>query len=296
MERLECDRMFVAVMETGSFAKAALRLHTSSGQASKMVSRLEQVLGARLLNRSTRAISPTDIGQAYFERIKTVLEDIDALDESIKAQSGSPKGKLRITVPSNFVSHQLSLFLIAFAKAYPGLELDIAFTNRLVNLIDEGFDAGIRIGKPQDSSLVSRKLSEVRTAVLASPIYLAARGAPQSPEELSGHDCILDTNFRDPAIWRFRAPKTGAPITVTVNGRLRFSSGEACVAAAEDGMGITRVPVLAAVPRLTDGELTPILQDFEDAPIGMYVIYPSGRHLALKMRALIDFLSDRFKG
>jgi DNA-binding transcriptional LysR family regulator len=296
MERLDYDRMFVAVMETGSFAQAAARLGTSSGQASKLVSRLEAGLGVRLLNRTTRALSPTEVGQAYFEHIKLLLEDLDALDESIKNRSGAASGKLRLTAPMSFGTTQLAPALIDFAQLYPGIDLDVSFNDRVVNLVDEGFDAGVRIGNPSDSSLIARKLCSARVVIAAAPAYIAEHGRPATPHDLSGHDCVLDTNFRDPFVWRFHDPSSGEQFAINVRGRLRFSSADACLAAAEKGLGIARVPSFMAGPCFRAGRVMPLLQQFEDRPLGIHVIYPPGRHLALKVRVLIDFLSERFHG
>ncbi len=288
--------MFVAVMETGSFARAARRLNTSSGQASKMVSRLEDDLGARLLNRTTRALSPTEVGRAYFERIRYLLEELDALDESVRSDSSAASGRLRLTAPVSFGTVQLAPALLDFAQIYPAIELDVSFSDRVVNLVDEGFDAGVRIGNPTDSTLIARKLCEARVVVAASPGYLALQGSITRPDELSARVCILDTNFRDPFTWRFRDPADGSPITVSVKGRLQFSSADACLAAAEKGLGIARVPSFMAGPFFRDGRLVPLLGDYEDQPLGLHVIYPPGRHLAIKVRVLVDFLAERFKG
>jgi DNA-binding transcriptional LysR family regulator len=296
MERLDYDRMFVAVMETGSFAKAAVRLGTSSGQASKLVSRLEEGLGARLLNRTTRALSPTEVGQAYFERIKLLLDDLDALDEAIKNRSGAAIGKLRITVPMSFGTTQLAPALIDFAQLFPGINLDVSFNDRVVNLVDEGFDAGVRIGNPSDSSLIARKLCSARVVIASSPAYIAEHGKPATPHDLSGHDCILDTNFRDPFVWRFRDPSSREQLAINVSGRLRFSSADVCLAAAEKGLGIARVPSFIAGPLFQAGRLMPLLQKFQDSPYSIHVIYPPGRYLALKVRVFVDFLSERFHG
>lgn len=288
--------MFVAVMETGSFAKAARRLNTSSGQASKMVSRLEEELGARLLNRTTRAVAPTEVGKAYFGRICQVLDDLDALDESIRSNSGAASGRLRLTAPMSFGTVRLAPALIDFARSYPAIELDVSFPDRVVNLIDEGFDAGVRIGNPTDSTLIVRKLCDARVVVAASPRYLVAHGEITHPENLSARECILDTNFRDPFAWRFRDPAGGPALAVPVKGRLRFSSADACLAAAEDGLGIARAPSFMAGPRFRDGRLVSLLRDYEDRPLGIRVIYPPGRHPAIKVRVLVDFLARHFKG
>ncbi|PZU95217.1 MAG: transcriptional regulator [Chelatococcus sp.] len=296
MERLDCDRMLVAVLEVGSFAGAAARLGMSSSQASKLVSRLEADLGVQLIKRTTRALAPTEVGQAYYERIKGLLDEFDALDSAVRNASGAPSGRLRLTAPISFGTSQLVPILMDFAKAFPEIQLDVSFSDRVVNLVDEGFDAAVRIGKPGDSSLVARKLCEIRIVLGAAPAYLAARGKPETPAELAGHDCIIDTNFRDPLVWRFRAGAKREPVAVPVTGRLRFSNGEACVAAAAAGFGIARVPSFTAGDAFRNRAVVPLLQAFESEPDGLYALYPAGRHLALKVRALVDFLTTCFRG
>jgi DNA-binding transcriptional LysR family regulator len=296
MDRLECDRMFVAVMELGSFAKAAERHGTSSGQTSKMVTRLEKELGARLLNRTTRALSPTEVGQAYFERMRALLDEIDMLDQSVKNRSGSVIGRLKLTVPMSFGETRLAPALIGFAQNYPGIDLDVHFGDRIVNLVDEGFDAAIRIGNPSDSSLIARKLCVSRIVLAASLDYLRRHGVPQTPEDLASHQCIVDTNFHDPHIWKFHNPSGGEPQRTPVSGRLRLASADACLEAAQRGLGIARVPSFIAGPLFAEGRLVPVLRDHEEAPSGIHVMYPPGRHLAKKVRALVDFLVESFNG
>lgn len=294
MQRLECERMFVAVMETGSFAKAAARLGVSAGQASKLVSRLEADLGVRLLNRTTRAVSPTEAGQAYFERIRLVIEELDALGESMKNRSGSVAGRIRLTAPLSFGNKQLAPALICFAQRYPEVSLDVSFSDRVVNLIDEGFDAAVRIGVQGDASLVVRKLCESRIVVAASADYLARRGRPERPEDLVAHDCIVDTNFRARNNWQFSIG--GESLAVSVPSRIYLSSADACIAAAATGLGITQVPSFVAGEHIKEARLVPLLTAFEVAPLPVQVMYPPGRHLALKVRALVDFLAERFRG
>ena len=284
--------MFVAVMEAGSFAKAAARLGTSAGQASKLVSRLERDLGVRLLNRTTRALSPTEVGLAYFERIRQLIEDLDALDLAVSSRSGTASGRLRLTAPLSFGNRQLAPALVDFALRYPEISLEVNFSDRIVNLVDEGFDAALRIGHQADQSLVIRKLCESRIVVVAGRDYLARRGTPERPEQLSGHDCIVDTNFRGRDSWQFR--EKGVPLTMNVSSRLYLSSADACIAAAEAGLGITQVPSFVAGTHLKEGRLVPLLVAFEAPPIPIQAVYPPGRHLAMKVRALVDFLVDRF--
>jgi DNA-binding transcriptional LysR family regulator len=297
MERLDCDRMFVAVLGTGSFAAAAERLGTSSGQASKLVSKLEADLGVQLIKRTTRALSPTEVGKAYFERIKTLLEEFDALDASIRHASGAPGGRLRLTVPISFGTMHLAPVLADFARAFPQIQLDVSFSDRVSQLVDEGFDAAIRIiGQPDDNSLIARRLCDIRLVVAAAPAYLESRGEPLVPADLVGHDCIIDSNFHDPLNWPFRHGKADAAVAVPVASRLRFASGEACVAAAAAGLGITRVPSFVAGHSFRTGAVRPLLATFEVAPVGLYTLYPPTRHLALKVRVLVDFLASCYRG
>ncbi|MFT4150740.1 MAG: LysR family transcriptional regulator [Paracoccaceae bacterium] len=290
MDRLECDRMFVAVIDTGSFSRAAERLGTSSGQASKLVSRLEAELGVQLLTRTTRALSPTEVGRAYHERVKPLLEELDALDASVRNAAGAPSGRLRISAPVSFGTVQLVPVLADFARAFPGIVVDVDFADRMVRLVDEGFDAAVRIGAPGDSALIARRLCEVRVVTVAAPAYMAARGTPDSPADLLAHDCIADSNTADPANWRFRGQV--API----RERMRFSNAEACVIAAEAGLGITQVPSFVAGDGLRAGRLRIVLPEVEPDPRGLFVIYPPGRHLAGKVRVLVDFLAMCFRG
>lgn len=297
MERLECDRMFVAVLGSGSFAGAAQRLGTSSGQASKLVSKLEADLGVQLIKRTTRALSATEVGQAYYERIKALLEDFDALDASVRHASGAPSGRLRLSAPISFGSMHLAPVLIDFARAFPQIQLDVSFSDRISQVVDEGFDAAVRIiGQPDDSSLIARRLCDIRLVLVAAPAYLDARGEPSVPADLARHDCIIDGNFRDPLVWPFRACEADGALSVPVTGRLRFASGEACVAAAAAGLGITRIPSFVAGQCLRDGVVRPVLAAFEAEPVGLYAVYPPTRHLALKVRVLVDFLASCYRG
>jgi DNA-binding transcriptional LysR family regulator len=295
VDRLDCDRAFIAVLETGGFSRAASRMRVSPGQASKLVSKLEADLGVRLINRTTRALSATEAGQIYYERIKGLVEEFDALDAAVRNVSGIAKGRLRLTAPLTFGTMQLTSDLIEFAKAYPEIELDVNFTDRVVNLIEEGFDVAVRVGPPPaDSSLIVRRLCDNRIVTAASPAYLRARGAPESPADLADHACIIDTNFRDPLFWRYRIE--GEIVAVPVSARARFSNAEACVKAAEAGLGIVRLPNFALGGSLKTDALTPLLREFSMEPGGVFALYPPGRGLALKVRALIDFLAKRYRG
>jgi DNA-binding transcriptional LysR family regulator len=296
MDRLDSERMFVAVLDTGSFSAAAQRLGTSSGQASKLISKLEAGLGVQLIKRTTRALSPTEVGYAYYERIKGLVQDFDALDASVRNASGAPSGRIRLTAPMSFGTLQLTPILLEFAKTFPDIQIDVSFSDRIVNLVDEGFDIGVRIGKPLDSSLIARRLCDARVVLVAAPSYVSEQGLPTHPRDLSDHSCIIDTNFRDPFIWRFKPAQNGEIQSAAISGRLQFSNGEACLEAAATGLGIAHVPTFIAGPSIRDGRVQQLLRNYEDKPLGIYAVYPPARHLAIKVRALVDYLVDHLHG
>lgn len=294
MDRLECDRMFLAVMEAGSFTGAADKLGTSSGQASKLLSRLEGELGVRLLNRTTRSVSPTEAGRAYYDRLKPLVDELETLDLDIRNISQSPRGRLRLTAPLTFGTLEMVPALNEFALRYPDIELDVSFSDRVVNLIDEGFDLAIRVGRPGDSSLIIRKLCAVRIVMVAAPPYLETHGAPEVPSDLEYHACIIDTNFREPNRWPFRT-RDGDVEMVTVSGRIRYSNAEACLQAAALGLGLACVPAFVAGDAMRSGDVTRLLSSFETEPYDVHVLYPHNRHLAVKVRLLVDFLVERYR-
>lgn len=286
MDRLAADRMFAAVVEAGSFAGAAQRLGTSSGQASKLVSRLEAELGVRLLHRSTRALQLTEAGRTYHDRLRGILDELDLLDAEIRSTGTTPRGKVRATAPLTFGTLKLAPLLADFARAYPEVALDVQFTDRVVSLVDEGFDLAVRIGRPGDSTLVARKLAETRIVAVASPGYLAARGSPEAPQDLLRHDCIIDTNLRDPRRWTF-----AGEAQVAVSGRLAFSDATVCLAAAEAGLGVASMPDFVPAEALAAGRVVRVLPGQEGPPFGIYAMTPSGRHPAAKVRVLVEALA-----
>lgn len=293
MDRLDEIRAFVAVAEAKSFTHGARKLDVSGAQVSKLVARLENRLGARLLNRTTRDVSLTETGQAYLERARELLEEFDALESSVRDQRG-PSGNLKVSAPVSFGRGQLTPALLDFASQCLAVSLDVHFSDRLVNLVEEGFDVAVRIGTLPDSSLVARRLAAVRLVTCASPAYLAGAGVPITLDDLAPHEAILDTNLRDPALWRFG--RGGAAEDVRVRGRLRFSGAEACVEAALRGFGILRTPAFAAAEDLRAGRLVPILCNYEPEEIYVHVVYPHARHLAAKVRGFADFLVQRYAG
>lgn len=293
MDRMDCDKMFIAIIETGNFTRAAKRLSTSFGQASKLISKLETDLSVTLFRRTTRSITPTEIGVAYYARIKPLIAEYEALNDDIQLTSQNPRGLLRISVPVTFGYSQLTPILLKFAHRYPEIELDIQFSDRVAHIIDEGFDLAIRIGHLTDSSLIARKLSHIRTLVVTSPKYMKKHGYPAHWSELPNYNCILDTNFVNPYIWSFTDHQHKNHFQ-TVHGNLKFSNAEACLKAVCDGFGVARLPDFVVEKAISKGELSVILDEYEAQPLGLFVIYPPTKYLAHKSRAMIDFLIDAF--
>jgi DNA-binding transcriptional LysR family regulator len=293
VDRLDEINAFAAVADARSFTQGARRLGVSAAQVSKLIAKLESRLGARLLNRTTRTVSLTDTGRAYLEGARQLIEDFQVLESSV-TEHGGPRGLLRVSTPVTFGAVELTDALLDFARAYPDVALEISATDRMVNLVEEGFDAAVRIGQLGDSSLVARKLAAVRLVTCAAPAYLARAGTPESPEDLARHEAIIDTNAADPSAWRFRSD--GRAREARVRGRLRFSGANACVAAARAGFGVARIPAFAAAEDLRAGRLKALLCDFEPEPIHVHAVYPHARHLAPKVRAFVDFLAERYAG
>jgi DNA-binding transcriptional LysR family regulator len=293
VDRLDEINAFAAVADARSFTQGARRLGVSAAQVSKLVARLENRLGARLLNRTTRDVSLTDTGRAYLERARQLLEDFQALESSVSEQGG-PRGLIRISTPVTFGAMELTDALLAFAQAYPEVSIDVSSSDRMVNLVEDGFDVAVRVGQLGDSSLVARKLAAVRLLTCAAPAYLQRAGTPDRPEDLVGHEAIIDSNLADATAWRFKAE--GRLREVRVQGRLRFSGANACIAAARAGFGVVRSPAFAAAEDLRAGRLRALLCSFEPEPIHIHAVYPHARHLAPKVRAFVDFLAARFAG
>lgn len=296
MDRLECNRMLIAVIEHGSFAKAAEQRLTSVAQASKLIARLENELGVQLLHRSTRSLRTTEIGQAYYLQVKQLMAEFDELEVSVKNQSRTPSGRIKISVPHSFGVNQLSHALVEFAQRYPEIELDVSFTDRLVNVIDEGFDLAIRIGLLKDSNLIARHLLDIQILLVAAPSYLQKLQSPEKPEDLLKHKCIIDRNFKEPELWRFYSiEEPQLEETVQLLGRVNFANTEACHIAALAGLGVCRIPAFICGQSLKSQQLIALMPNYYIKSSGLYAVYPPSRHLANKVRSLIDFLKDYYQ-
>ena len=292
MERSSTDIVdvlaFVRVAETGSFARAAERMGLSKPVLSRRVARLEQRLGARLLTRTARGASPTEIGQAYFARAANILAELDAAAEDVAEAVTSIAGPIRLTAPLSFGIAHLGPVLAEFAAAHPRVELDIALEDRFVDLAGGGYDLALRIGRLADSSLVARRIAPVRLVVVGSPDYLARRGRPEVPADLTGHDILLYANDQ----YRFRVGDQWE--TVRVTPRMRSNNGEMLRDAAIAGLGLCLLPTFIASPALTVGTLEPLLRDFPVDEAALHAVMPPGRATTARVRALVDFLVARF--
>jgi DNA-binding transcriptional LysR family regulator len=279
---------FVRVVETGSFARAAVRIGLSKPVLSRRVARLEERLGARLLTRTARGAQPTQIGQAYYERAAAILADLEAAQEVVAQAVTQVAGPIRLSAPLSFGVAHLAPVLAEFAGLHPQVELDIEFEDRNVDLAAGGYDLAVRIGSLADSSLVARRIAPVRKHAIASPAYLDARGRPERPADLAGHDALVYGNEQ----WRFRVG--GRWETIRVQARIRTNNGEMLRAAAQAGLGICLLPSFIAAPAIEDGSVEVLLRDFPLEEGALHAVMPPGRAVTARVRALVDFLVGRF--
>jgi DNA-binding transcriptional LysR family regulator len=293
MDNLTDIAVFVRVVERGSFTVAAADLELSRAAVSKYVSRLEERLGARLMQRTTRRLSLTEAGAALFEASRGAIERIEEAEAAIARFQSAPRGRLRVSAPMSFGILHLGPTLAAFAREHPQVTLDLAFDDRYVNLVEEGFDVALRIGRLADSSLVARKLAATRLVVCAAPSYLAEHGEPEVPEDLAAHNCLLYTYLATANVWRFTAPD-GREIPVAVSGNLRANNGIVEAEAAVAGMGILMTPTFYVGPLIRQGKLKQILGGYRGPEIGIHAVYPQREHVPPKVRAFVDFLARRF--
>ncbi len=295
MSRFEALQSFQAVVETGSFTAAAERLGIAKSAVSRRVSALEQRLGSQLLNRTTRALDLTDSGRAFYDRAVRVLADLDEAEAAVAQRGGRLIGTLRVALPLSFGTLHMAEPISAFLDAHPDIDLQIDLNDRRVDLVAEGMDLALRIGRLRDSTLIARKLFDVRFVTCASPDYLAEHGVPETPDDLTQHRVLVYTNVPDPRLLPF-VDCDGQSHDVRVAPRMAASNGDLLVAAAAAGQGIVVEPTFMSADAVEAGKLVPILTDFARPPTPAYIVYPHTRHLSLRVRAFIDHLVDWFSG
>ena len=291
MDRLHAMQVFVRVSRLGSFAAAARELQLSNTATSRVVSQLEAHLGVRLLRRTTRQVSLTDEGAAYLRRCERILADIQELEEGLAEGQRTPRGRLRISAGVSFAQEQLNALMPEFLERYPELEVEALLTDRHIDLVAEGVDVAVRIGRLPDSTLIAKRIAPCRHVVCASPRYVAKRGLAQTPSALAEHACIIDTN--QPRNWHFDGP--GGPETFAATGRYRVNSAHAARDAAIAGLGIAYLPTFVAGTELVHGALVRQMPDYRAAETAMYAVYPENRYLSAGVTAFIRMLAERFQ-
>lgn len=295
LDRLEDLRLFTLVAEGKSFTKAAEKLGLSKSAASRRIGELEARLGARLFNRTTRHISLTQVGEGFHARVSQALEALEEAERSVASQHQAPRGTLKLAAPMSFGFVHLSGAIADFMGLYPEVAVDMDLSDRYVDLVEEGYDLAVRVGRLKDSSLVARRLCPARAVICASPHYLARRGTPMDPADLADHDCLIYTNIPNPEQWTFRtAPGSEATRNVRITGRLRANNGDALREAAIHGQGLALLPTFIVGDALSAGRLVPVLDNFLLPPGAVHAVYPANRHLSPKVRAFVDFLAGRF--
>mgnify|MGYP001278541052 CR=1 FL=1 len=288
MDVIDAMRCFAAVVGCKSFTGAAAQLGLNTNLVSKYVRQLEERLGVRLLNRTTRSLALTEAGQAYYERCLTLLEDFDELEAGVQDRHDSVKGHLLVSAPGSLGVEMLMRGVTAFIEQHPQITIELRLSDRFVNIVDEGFDLAIRIGELPDSSLIARRLAPIPSFVCASPAYLAAHGTPEHPKDLDSHHCVIDTNLHGGAHWPFR--HKGRRMPVKVKGAIQVNSVVAIRRAVLEGGGIAWCPGFEIARDIREGRLVSLLEPFLENRYGIYAVYPHNRHLAAKIRAFVDFL------
>lgn len=288
---IEDIQAFVEVAEAGGFGRAGQRLGVSKSIVSRRVARLEGQLGAQLLSRTTRGVAVTEAGLAFKDRAERVLAELEAARDDLAQQGEDLIGSLRISAPLSFGITHLAAVLAELAVRHPKLSLDVAYSDRFVDMIGERFDAAIRIGSLQDSSLIARKIAPIKTVMFASPAYLAEHGAPRRPEDLNNHEAVI----YGAETWRFLEGRKG--ISIRPEGRVRIDNGHAIVEAVKAGLGIGMAPTFLVGPAIDSGAVVPLLLDFPMPEAGLYVVRPPpAGHMPAKVRALTELLLERFGG
>jgi len=292
MDHLTGMAVFAKVVETGTFTGAARAMGLSKGAVSKQIAKLEDRLGARLLNRTTRRSSLTEVGAAFYERCRRIVAEAEEAELAVTRLHAEPRGTLRVNLPMSFGMIHMADALPDFMSAYPEISLDVTLDDRVVNVVDEGYDVVIRITELPDSSLIARRIAPFRIATCASPAYWDAHGRPRHPDDLRGHACLLYSYLSNLNEWRYRGPD--GPFAVRVDGPMRGNNGDLLRAAAVAGLGVVRSPTFIVGCHLVEGRLEQVLAEYEDDDRGIYAVYPHNRHLSAKVRAFVDFMAKCF--
>jgi len=295
MHKFEDIQAFISVVDAGSFTAAAERLGFAKSAVSRRVSALEARLGVQLLHRTTRALNLTETGRSFYAHGTRIIADLEEAEAAVQQEHGELRGTLRFALPLSFGVRHMCGPIATFSKQNPKLRFDLDLNDRRVDLIEDNFDLALRIGRLADSSLIARRLFDVRAVVCASPHYLHVNGVPQVPDDLQGHHCLVYSNLRDAGQWAYE-DRNGRQATVKITAAMASSSGDFLSNAAAHGMGIVIQPTFIAAAAIRSGKLTPVLTDYSWPISPAYAVYPPTRHLSYRVRAFIDFLAEKFSG
>lgn len=290
---LEGYATFAAVVDCGGFSAAAQRLKVTKSAVSKQVARLEERLGARLLNRTTRRLSLTEAGQAFHRHCLRILAEAEEAELAVSHLHAEPRGLLRLSAPMSFGLRHLAPALCPFLARWPELSIEVSYDDRLVDVLAEGFDVVVRISRLADSSLIARKLAPARRICVAAPGYVEAHGMPLHPADLAHHQCLLYTLQTTADTWPL-VHADGTRSDTAIDGRVRMNNGDALREAAVAGLGVILTPTFIVGDDLTSGRLVRVLPEWEAPEIAVYAVYPPGRHLSAKVRAFVDYLAGAF--
>ncbi|MEX0959583.1 MAG: LysR family transcriptional regulator [Burkholderiales bacterium] len=292
MDRLTAMELFVRVVETGSFSAVAREMDMTQPTVSKQLAALELRLKTRLLNRSTRQLSLTEAGTSYYEACKRILDSVHEAEGNVGRLQGQLAGQLRINTSIALGQMYVAPLALKFQELHPDLEIDLALADRFVDVVEEGIDVAIRVGRLNDSSLVARRIGKARRLTVATPAYLKQRGMPKVPQDLAEHNCILYAYLSTGNEWMFQGPE--GEIRVKVSGNFRANNGDAIRLAVLADRGIAVMPEWIVAGEIAAGRLKTILPNFEPTPMDISAVYPSARHVSTKLRAFIDFLQAEF--
>jgi DNA-binding transcriptional LysR family regulator len=290
MDKFQEMRVFSAVVDASSFVAAADSLGMSKAAVSRYVSELEQRLGVRLMHRTTRKLSLTPEGEVFLARCRDILASIESSEAEISTRSVTASGLLKVSVPVSFGIRHLAPLWSEFLSDHPQVTLDVQLADRVIDLVDEGFDMAVRIARLPDSSLISRQLASTRLVLCAAPSYLKRRGTPAHPSELAQHDVLGYSLMAMGDQWQFTGPE--GPVSVKVRPRMWTNNGDSCVAAALQGSGIQLQPTFLIDDELASGQLVEILPQFRSVELGIYAVYPSRKFVLPKVRAMVEFLAN----
>lgn len=293
MDRLTAMEVFVRIVETGSFSAVAREMGMTQPTVSKQLTALEKLLKTRLLNRSTRQLSLTEAGSAYYESSKRIIDTVREADANLGVLQTQLSGVLRINTSIGLGQAYVGNLVLKFQKMHPGLSIDLSYADRFVDLVEEGMDMAIRVGRLNDSSLAARRIGSTLRRVVASPAYLEKHGTPQVPQDLAnGHNCLLYAYLSTGNEWNFEGPE--GTIRVKVSGNFRANNGEAIKQAVLADLGITITPDWFVLKELEDGRVKAFLEEFAPPPTDINAVYPSARHVSAKVRVFTEFLKTEF--